>query len=626
MRGLVVEAGGRRVVDGLDLDVPRGRVVALVGRSGSGKSLTARAVAGLHPAGGSVSLDGAPVLAGRDVGYAFQDALASLNPTITVGRHLAETLRAHPPLPPAHDEPHPPPWPGEDDTGPAARTVLRTVARTVARTAATTAVRTAAVPWRVRRAEIRAAGEAALLSCGLPGALWDAYPFELSGGQAQRVALALAVATSPPLLIADEVTSALDPVTQAPVLDLVRAQAHEHGRTVLLITHDLAAASRWADGIMVLDRGRIVERGPVGDVLSAPRAELTRALVAASAPPATPLPRPPGTPDGLAATPETRTPDDLAITPHTGTKLPTITHAPDGLATASDGLAGRSPGSPGVPGSPGSPGLLPPSERSPRGTARGGAALRCVDVRRVLRGRGRSVRALDGVALAVEPGESVAVVGRSGSGKTTLLGTLSSLDRPTSGNVTVDARDVWAMRDRDRRAVRRATGLIFQDPLSSFDPRHTVGRVVAEALPTGGAAGSTGAEVAALLLRVGLDPGFASRRPATLSGGELQRVAIARALAQRPRVLLADEPTSGLDVLATEHVLGLLAGLRSEGLTLVVVTHDLRVARRVADRIVTMSEGRVVEDLPAGSLTAAAHPETRRLLAATPAMLDEDPL
>ncbi len=473
--GLTVDVPGRRVVHGVDLAVPAGRVLALVGPSGSGKTLTARAVAGLQPHGGTVLVDGRPPVLGRDVGYAFQDALASLNPTVTVGRHLAETIRTH-------------------RTGDPATALSR---------------------------------------FGLDPALAAAHPFELSGGQAQRVALALATVHEPPVLIADEVTTALDPVTQATVLDLVRAEAA--GRAVLLITHDLAAAARWADDIAVMRDGRIVEHGHARRILTDPSSDLARDLVAAMAEP----------------------PVSLA-------KVEPTSLTGEGLAVQG--------------------------------------------VRRVLRSRRRTTLALDAVDLDVRPGEAVAVVGRSGSGKSTLIGALAALDRPAQGTVLRDGRDAWAMRARDRRAVRHRTGLIFQDPLASFDPRHTVRQVIAEAGPFRDE----------LLRRVGLDPAVAARRPATLSGGERQRVGIARALAQEPRVLLADEPTSGLDVLTQERILRLLDDLRRDhGLTIVLVTHDLRVARRVADRVVVLGDGRIVEDLPADGLDAARHPETRRLLEAT---------
>ncbi|NDU72417.1 ATP-binding cassette domain-containing protein [Actinomadura sp. DSM 109109] len=471
--GLTVDVPGHRVVHGVDLTVPTGRVLALVGPSGSGKTLTARAIAGLHPHGGTVLVNGRPPERGRDVGYAFQDALASLNPTVTVRRHLTETVDAH-----RTGDPH-----------------------------------------------------TALAHFDLDPALGSAYPFELSGGQAQRIALALATVHEPPVLIADEVTTALDPVTQATVLDLVRAQAAD--RAILLITHDLRAAARWADDVAVMQDGRIIEHGPARQVLERPTTDLTRELVAVGAPTPTP-PSPSTTGDG----------NHLAVR----------------------------------------------------------------NLRRVLRSRRRTTLALDDIDLGVRPGEAVAIVGRSGAGKSTLIGALAALDRPDQGTVLRDGRDVWAMRDRERRTVRHRAALIFQDPLASFDPRRTVRQVIAEAGPYDDA----------LLRYVGLDPAMAARRPATLSGGECQRVAIARALAQKPTALLADEPTSGLDVLTQERVLRLLSDLRRDhGLTIVLVTHDLRVARRVADRVAVLHDGRIAEDLPAADLDDARHPAARLLLEAS---------
>lgn len=242
------------------------------------------------------------------------------------------------------------------------------------------------------------------------------------------------------------------------------------------------------------------------------------------------------------------------------------------------------------------------------------ASLACRSLGRVLEGHGRRTQALSGIDLDVRPGEAVAVVGRSGSGKSTLVGVLSALDRPEAGQLLIDGIDVWAIPARQRRAARRRVGLVFQDALSSFDPRYTVAQVIAEALPA-----PMRHQVPDLLEQVGLDAGFAARRPVTLSGGQRQRVALARALTGGPQVLLADEPTSGLDVLAQEHLIDLLADARNRyGLTVVLVTHDLRIARRIAERVVVLDHGRIADDLPSADLDQAAHPATRELLGALP--------
>jgi len=243
--------------------------------------------------------------------------------------------------------------------------------------------------------------------------------------------------------------------------------------------------------------------------------------------------------------------------------------------------------------------------------------VRLTAVSRTLTGHRRRTMALAGVDLEVVAASSVAVVGRSGSGKSTLVGVLAALDPPDSGTVLVDGQDVWAASAAKRRLARRRVGLVFQDALTSFDPRWRVGQVVSEA----GHGRTTPADVAAVLEQVGLDGSFADRRPSTLSGGQRQRVALARALAGSPGLLLADEPTSGLDVVAQRHLLDLLARVRQRGgLTCVVVTHDLRVARQVAERIVVLDGGQVVEDLPSVALDDATHPATRALLDAVPVL------
>lgn len=504
----VRSATGEALVHGVDLDLHPGRTTALVGPSGAGKSLTLRAVAGLLPAAlracgqvrmGSVDLLATPPrrlrrLRGTALGWIGQDATASLNPTVPVSRHFVESMRAH------------------ESEG------------------------------RARSTELDR-GLAALLEVGLenPEGIWGAYPFELSGGQAQRVAIALATLWRPQVLLADEVTAELDPVSQGEVLHLLRDHA-DRGGAVLLVTHDLAAAARWADETVVIDAGRILERGDSRGLLGSAATPLTRAWSHA-------LTRP------VARTPEAQS----------------------------------------VP---------PATEQS---------TVSCARVSLTLHGQGRHTLALDDVDLQIRRGEALAVIGRSGSGKSTLIGVLAALERPDTGRLSVNGVDVWGLSPARIRATRRTVGLLFQDALSSFDPRYTVRRVIGEGL--GAASATTQAD---LLIRVGLDPAMLDRRPETLSGGQRQRVALARALAPEPTILLADEPTSGLDVLAQDELVELLARAREEqGLTVVLVTHDLRVARQVADRVVVLDQGRIVERLDTADLGRAAHPGTRALLEAS---------
>lgn len=497
----VISTTGTHLTHAVDLGLRAGTTTALVGPSGAGKSLTLRALAALLPAGltarGRAWLGTDDVVAmsrrqlrgirGTRLGWIGQDATASLNPTVTVGRHFTESMRAH-----------------------------STSARS--------------------RSTDRERAVAALARVGLEDAerIWAAYPFELSGGQAQRVAIALATLGDPHVLLADEVTAELDPHSRAGVLQLLRDHA-DAGGAVLMVTHDLAAAAQYADRSVVMEAGRVIDQGPSASLLDAPSAPLTLAWAASLARPAT-------------------LDHDLGARPSS-------------------------------------------------------VALRCVGVRRELRGQGRHTVALDDIDLDIHRGEAIAIVGPSGSGKSTLVGVLAALDRPDAGAVRISTADVWRQSPPQIRRLRRNVGLLFQDALSSFDPRYTVRQVIAEGLMKG----STTSEEE-LMNTVGLDAALLGRRPVTLSGGQCQRVALARALATEPTILLADEPTSGLDVLAQDQLAEVINRTRRErGTTVVVVTHDLRLARMVANRVVVLDQGKIVEDLSSADLENARHPTTRRL-------------
>lgn len=240
--------------------------------------------------------------------------------------------------------------------------------------------------------------------------------------------------------------------------------------------------------------------------------------------------------------------------------------------------------------------------------------------------RGTIARALDGVSLRVEAGESVAIVGESGSGKSTLLRVILGLSRVTSGEVRVDGREVDPQRDR-LLWLRRRTGLVMQDPYSSFNPRRTIGQTVAEPLVATRATGDHNALVRRILEHLELPSDAADRYPHEFSGGQRQRIALARAVVHEPQLLLADEPVSALDVLVRGRLLQLLASLRQElGLTLVMVTHDLGVVPQIAERIIVMKDGRIVETGPTEKiLSSPAEPYTQELVAALPRLPRAEP-
>ncbi|MFC9651398.1 dipeptide ABC transporter ATP-binding protein [Streptomyces sp. NPDC056937] len=395
-----------------------------------------------------------------------------------------------------------------------------------------------------------------------------ARPHEFSGGMRQRALIAMALACEPRLLIADEPTTALDVTVQAQILDLLHDLRHETGMGLLLVTHDVGVAAESVDEVLVMRHGREVERGPVADVLGAPGDTYTRTLLAA-------VPRvdaPLGAPFGASF------------------------GAPLGVSTAA-----ASPSKPA-----------------------GEALLEAVGLRREFRRGRRTVTAVDGVSLTVHPGETLGIVGESGSGKTTLGRMLVRLLDPSQGELRYRGTEIATASEKELRPFRRELQMIFQDPVSSLNPRRSVGETVADPLRAAGVLdeGRIVARVRELLDRVGLDPGRYDRYPHEFSGGQRQRVGIARALAAEPRLIVCDEPVSALDVTTQAQVTALLAELQRElGLALVFIAHDLAVVRQVSDRVAVMRDGRIVEQGTVDEVYGTpSEAYTEQLLAAVPAL------
>ncbi|MCL9664171.1 ABC transporter ATP-binding protein [Curtobacterium albidum] len=520
VRGLSVSIDGRTVVHGVDLHVDAGECVALVGASGSGKTVTARAVLGLSAPGADVAADrlelvGTDVrshterrwrrLRGRSVGYVGQEALGALDPLRPVGREVADALRLHTDL---------------------------------------------------RAADRVDAVRAALVGVGLdPAMATDGRRSgTLSGGMRQRALIAAATVTSPALVVADEPTTALDAAVAVTVMEQLRA-VQERGAGLLVITHDLGLVAGWADRVLVVDDGTVVEHGPVADVLGAPEHPVTQALVRAA-----------------------RAGDDR--------------HAGRGAAPEAEPARSRGP--------------------VPEPVLHGAGLSRSYD----------GVPAVQEVSIAVRPGRVTGVIGASGSGKTTVARMLLGLETPDAGTVTLDGRPWVPLSERDRRSRRHRVAAVVQDPAATFDERWTVERVLADALTDGRerrARGGLADAVDTALRRVGLDPVLRTRAPRTLSGGQRQRLAIARALASSPEVVVLDEPVTALDATVQDAVLTLLERLRDEtGVAMVFVSHDLRAVRRMADEVIVVDQGRVVEQGPAEQvLGAPEHPATARLVDAS---------
>ncbi|WP_338702372.1 ABC transporter ATP-binding protein [Streptomyces sp. Q6] len=583
-----------RAVRGVSFRLAAGDTLGIVGESGSGKSTTALALMRMLPGtgrvtGGSVrlgdtdlaTLDDTALRAvrGDRVGMIFQDPLTSLNPVLTIGRHLDEVLRAH----------------GRGD-----------------------------------RAARRARSLELLDLVGIHDAAGrlDDHPHQYSGGMRQRVMIALALANDPEVLLADEPTTALDATVQDQILGVLDTATKETGTALVLITHNLGVVARACDRVAVMYGGRIVEEGPTRDVLHAPRHPYSAGLLAA----VPRLDRPAGTRlEGIAGSPPDLSlplagcafaPRCARATQECGTTEPPVTEDRTRAACLEPIAAADTPG-------PARATTDAPRPARHENAARRETVLTAENLHKHFpasssrrRADRRETRALDGVDLTLTAGETLGVVGESGSGKSTLARTLIGIHPATSGTVTFRGTPVAPADRRQLHDLRRQVQLVFQDPYASLNPRLTVGRIIAEPLIAFGIGTERDRprEVARLLEQVGLDPSAADRHPRDFSGGQRQRIGIARALAPSPAVLICDEPVSALDVSVQAQVVNLLADLQRDlDLALVFIAHDLAVVRQVSHRIAVMRHGRIVETGPADDLVEnPRHPYTRTLLAAAP--------
>lgn len=527
----------------VDLTVEKGQTLAIVGESGSGKSTVARTLLAYLRGGsflrsGKVTVDGIDVFGlsgaelrahrGGTVAMVAQNAGQALTPSMRVGRQIAEALEVH--------------------------------ART---------------PSDEHIAEL-------LEQVQLPQRLARAYPHQLSGGQQQRVAIAMAVAARPQVLVLDEPTTALDVLTQASVLRLLRDLCAELDTATVLVSHDLGVVAGMADEVAVMRDGRVVERSGVREVLHAPAHPYTRTLLA-SAP---------------------RLDDDGIVEVHE-----------DGTRTI-----------------------------RARPTLEAGDVVVAGEDVAVVYGRGQGeVRAVDGVDVTVRRGEVLALVGESGSGKSTLAWAVAGLNPVREGTLVftgsksdagvgtgvenTDAGTVSADYDLSRPVRKRPIGLrrriqlAFQNADTALNPRVTVGTSLARPLRLFRAVprDRVGVRQKELMHQVDLPEEFLRRLPGQLSGGQRQRVGLARALAGDPSIIIADEITTALDVSVQAQVLRLLDDIRRENkLSCLFISHDLAVVHGIADRVMVMHAARVVEEGPVDKVFAdPRHPYTRELLSAT---------
>ncbi len=567
-------APGLAVARELDLRIAPGEVLALVGESGSGKSTVAKVLLGLLPTGawatGSARFDGAELvgrpesgwrgLRGGRIAVVPQGAMGGLNPVNRTGAQLVEAVRLHTAASPA-----------------AARARARDLVKQVH-----------LEDWVLR-----------------------AYPHQLSGGMRQRVAIALAVAGEPELVIADEPTTGLDLVTQKHVLDLLGELRATGDMSLLVISHDLAGVLGIADRIAVMYAGTLMEVRPATGLRVAAAHPYTRGLLAAN---------PSVQPDEpWSAIPGAAPPVDATAT---GCRFaPRCPLADDRCERIEPVLVGHDSGAvachrageavtlrfPSVPGR--SSPTRDPVE----------PLVRVTGLRVEFRVRRRAVSALAGVDLEIHRGEILGLVGESGSGKTTLGRVLLGLLPPSAGGAVIDGVDITRLRGRRLRAVQRRIGFVHQDPYGSLHPAMTVEHLVAEPLKLARVPRARHRhQVLAGLEAAGLpaDAEFLRRLPAQLSGGQRQRVAIARALVNTPILLVADEATSMLDVSTRAGIASTLRRLavRRE-LAVLFITHDLGEAMHVCDRVLVLRDGEPVEvGTPHRLARSAAHPYTAELV------------
>ncbi|MCH8559672.1 dipeptide ABC transporter ATP-binding protein [Nesterenkonia sp. DZ6] len=538
------------VVRDLSLGINPGECVAVIGESGSGKSVTARTLIGLTGSNSHVQATRATVgghdiqqttdaqwrrIRGAQVGFILQDALVSLDPLRTIGAEIGESLRLH-------------------GVTKASRRHERVIELLEA----------VGVPEPDLRARQRSG--------------------ELSGGLRQRALIASAIANDPPLLVADEPTTALDVTVQAQVLDLL-AERKAAGAALLLISHDFSVVGRLADRVLVMQGGHIVEQGTAEDVLNSPQHEYTRQLLDAV---------PSGTTKGeyLTAAKRAQALEVPKTSPVRGTES---ADAPPVLEVTG----------------------LTKSFRGPDGVTR---------------------TVVKDVSFEVRAGQTLGIVGESGSGKSTTASMALGFLKPDAGTVLLNGQPWSNLAASGRRSRRREVTVVYQDPLSSFDPRWTAEQILTDALEPATDGIAFGArrrqraqlrECAEELVRlVGLDPQHLAKHPLQLSGGQRQRLAIARALAPEPDVVVLDEAVSALDVSVQAQVLDLLTELQGTlGTTYVFISHDLGVIHHMSDHILVMKDGEAVESGNAEQIFhAPAHPYTQELLGSLQMLTAHTPL
>lgn len=532
-------ANSVKAVDGISFDVGENEVVGVVGESGSGKSVTAKSIMRLLGSDNLITCSGtihwtrkestSDILSlpasevmkirGMEIGMIFQDPMSSFNPVLTCGEQVAESVRLH--LPEVEK------------------------------------VRSEVLDW--------------FEMVDLPDVerIYASYPHQLSGGQLQRVAIAMAMITRPKLIIADEPTTALDVTNQKNIIELIKKVRQTTRASVLFISHDLGVVKSLAHHIVVMYKGKIVEQGDVNEVLEQPTHSYTKALLACRPPSDTFVERLPILEDfKIGASVNEATEKELIWLPK---------EIPAALIKAR---------------------IAELVTQNPLIQANNVSVVFSKPKQNWFERR-KYLTAVDNVNFSVFPGETLGIVGESGSGKTTLGKSIVGLASIQTGDIQYQGKSLKTLSNRAWRSVRKELQIVFQNPFASLNPSMSIGEAILEPIQFHQLEGSTQKQyerVIYLLEKVGLDESHFERFPMEFSGGQRQRIAIARALAVDPQCIILDEAVSSLDVSVQAQVLNLLKDLQQEfNLTYLFITHDLSVVRFIADRILVMKEGEIVE-------------------------------